>query len=139
MTVGRLGWLSRKSEDARFAGSDVCFDVAALCSAIEARDAEAQIPMYSLDADVMVVDPDHPPRSPMRLHGRDAIASWISEICYLNMTHHVVDVVRGGDRIAFTEEGLYRDGTKVLSASTATVRDGLIRSQRVVLVWDDWE
>lgn len=119
--------------------TDEVFSLAALARAIEARDADFQIPLYADDADVQVVDPDHPPRSPMNLRGKRAIASWIRDICSLNMTHHVVDLVDAGDTVAFSEEGRYRDGTKVLSTSTVTVKDGLIRRQRVVLVWDGWD
>jgi len=109
----------------------------ALIAAIEGRDAAAQVPCYGEDAEVRVVDPHHPPRSPMTLRGQRAIASWITDLCSLNMTHKVVDVVRGDGIVAFTEEGRYRDGARVLSTSTAVIGDGVITRQRVVLVWDD--
>ena len=48
-----------------------------------------------------------------------------------------VTEVRAGDRVAFTEEGRYRDGARVVSTSTLELRDGRIVRQRVVLVWDD--
>jgi len=113
------------------------FCLSRLISAIEARDADAQIPMYARHAEVQVVDPHHPPRSPMTLRGQRAIASWISDVCSLNMTHRVVDVIRSPEMVAFTEEGRYRDGAQVVSTSIVTIGDGLIDRQRVVLVWDE--
>ena len=115
------------------------FKVEALLDAIEAADASAQIPMYADEAEVQVFDPHHPPRGPMSLRGKKAIAAWITDICSINMTHRVVDLVEGGHMLAFTEEGRYRDGARVVSTSTLELRQGLIRRQRVVLVWDDWD
>jgi hypothetical protein len=113
------------------------FKVEALLEAIEAADASAQIPMYADEAEVQVINPHHPPRAPMTLRGKKAIAAWITDICSINMTHRVVDLVQGGELIAFTEEGRYRDGARVVSTSTLELRRGQIRRQRVVLVWDD--
>jgi hypothetical protein len=113
------------------------FDVDALFKAIETADAGAQIPLYAEQAEVQVIDPHHPPRSPMTLRGRRAIAGWITDLCSIQMSHRVVDVVNGGDQVAFTEEGRYRDGAMVVSTSTLRLRGGLILRQRVVLVWDD--
>jgi hypothetical protein len=116
---------------------DPGFSLDTLVRAIEARDAAAQIPLYAEHAEVQVIDPHHPPRAPMTLRGKRAIASWITDICSLNMSHRVVDLVEGGTLVAFTEEGRYRDGGKVLSTSTAVIEKGRITRQRVVLVWDD--
>ena len=113
------------------------FNLDTLIRAIEERDAAAQIPLYADDAEVQVIDPHHPPRAPMTLRGRRAIASWINDLCSLNMSHRVVDVVVGDTLVAFTEEGRYRDGARVLSTSTAVIEEGRIARQRVVLVWDD--
>ena len=115
------------------------FPLPDLIRAIEGRDPDAQIPLYADEAEVQVINPDHPPRSPLKLHGKPAIASWIRDLCSLNMTHKVLDSVDGHGMVAFTEEGRYRDGVMVLSTSTAVVCDGLITRQRVVLVWDDWD
>jgi ketosteroid isomerase-like protein len=117
--------------------SDAGLSIGVLVKAIEAGDAESQIPLYADDAEVLVVDPHHPPRAPMTLRGKRAVAYWIRDICSVNMSHQVVDLVDGGDRVAFTEEGRYRDGARVLSTSTLSIRGGLIAKQRVVLVWDD--
>jgi hypothetical protein len=113
------------------------FCVEALVSAIEAGDAAAQIPLYADSAEVVVIDPHHPPRAAMTLRGKAAIALWITDLCSINMTHRVVDLVLGTDRMAFTEEGRYRDGAGVVSTSTLHLSRGLITRQRVVLVWDD--
>ena len=112
------------------------FDLAVWWEAIETRDAATQIPLYADKAVVTVVNPDHTPRSPLRFSSKKAIAAWIEDICALNMTHSVVDVVDGGQRVSFTEEGRYRDGAQVWSMSTVQLEHGLIVRQRVVLVWD---
>jgi hypothetical protein len=119
--------------------SDVQFNLGTLVRAIESRDAGCQISMYAEDAEVRVVDPDHPPQAPMVLRGKPSIGSWIFDLCSLAMTHEVMDLVDGGDLVAFTEKGRYRDGTMVVSTSTLALRDGLIVRQRVVLVWDGWD
>lgn len=111
--------------------------LATLVSAIEARDADALIRLYADDAHVLVVDPHHPPRRPMTLQGTQAVTAWIRDNCSLNITHHIVEQINAGDMIAFTDEGRYPDDAQVWSTSTATVQDGLITQQRVVLVWDD--
>ena len=116
---------------------DPGFSLDTLVRAIEARDAAAQIPLYAEHAEVQVIDPHHPPRAPMTLRGKRAIASWITDICSLNMSHRVVDLVEGGSLVAFTEEGRYRDGARVLSTSTAVIKHGQIARQRIVLVWDE--
>ena len=113
------------------------FDLRALGDAIETRDAEYQIPLYADDAIVQVIDPDNPPRSPRVIRGQPAIASWIRDICHLRMTHRMVALVDAGETAAFTEEGRYKDGGTVVSASTVEIRRGLIVHQRVISVWDD--
>jgi hypothetical protein len=119
--------------------SDGGFSLGLLAEAIERRDADSQIVLYAQNATVQVFAPDHPPQSPMVLRGKPAIASWIHDLCSINMTHQVVDLVDGFEMVAFTEEGRYKDGTRVVSTSTAAVLDGLITRQRVVLVWDGWD
>jgi len=113
------------------------FDLAVLGRAVEMRDAQTQIPMYADEAVVQVIDPHNPPGSPRVVRGQRAIASWIEDICSLRMTHRIVTLVDGGDTKAFTEEGRYTDGTKVVSVSTLEIQHGLIIRQRVVSVWDD--
>ncbi len=115
------------------------FQLWAFARAIEECDAEAQIRAYAERATLLVVDPDHPPRAPTTLTGKDEIASWIRDICSLRMTHRVVDLVDGGHLVAFTEHGRHRDGTQVLSTATAAIRAGLITRERVVMVWDGWD
>jgi hypothetical protein len=119
--------------------SHVGFSLTTLAEAIERRDADTQIDLYAQNATVQVFAPDHPPQSPMVLRGKPSIASWIHDLCSINMTHQVVDMVDGFEMIAFTEEGRYKDGTQVVSTSTAVVVDGLITRQRVVLVWDGFD
>jgi ketosteroid isomerase-like protein len=112
-------------------------DLGALSRAIEERDASSQLALYADDAEVRIVDRNHPPRSPQVLRGKDAIREWIEDVCSRDMTHQVNDTVGGQSRIAFTEDCTYPDGTKVLCSASADVSDGRIARQLVVQVWDD--
>lgn len=113
------------------------FDIAGFSRATEERDAIRLAALYADDATVEVVDPDHQPRSPRRMRGRPEITSWLEDTYSRDMTHQVVDPIAGVDRIALTIECAYPDGTNVLCAFSADVRDGLITRQRVIQVWDD--
>lgn len=113
------------------------FELSAFSRAIEERDAQHQLGVYADDAEVRIVDRNHPPRSPQILRGKPAIRAWIEDICSRDMTHRVVRPVVGDGRVALTEECRYPDGTSVLCACSAELRGGLISNQSVVQVWDE--
>lgn len=113
------------------------FDPAALSRAIEERDAQHQLALYSDDAEVRIIDRFNPPRSPRILVGKDAIRIWIEDVVSRDMTHRVANLVVGDGGVALTEECRYPDGTNVLCSCTAVLRGGLISKQSVVQVWDD--
>ncbi len=115
------------------------FDLEAFGRAIERSDLGQLIAAYADDAEVRLTDPDTPPLAPRVLRGRDAVADWLRTDVRLSCRHRGVRLVDGQDRVAYTEERQYFDGTHEIAASTAEVRNGLISMQHTVLVWDRWE
>jgi hypothetical protein len=117
--------------------TQLAFDLDAFTRATEGRDASTLLGLYAEDAEVRVIDRNNPPRSPLILTGRAEIQPWLEDTYSRDMTHKVVRPVVGADRVALTTECLYSDGTNVLCACTADLRDGLISKQTVVQVWDE--
>jgi ketosteroid isomerase-like protein len=105
--------------------------------AIEERDASSQLALYADDAEVRIVDRDHPPRVPRVLRGRDEIRAWIEDVSARDMTHRVENEVLGDGRAAFTEACRYPDGTNVVCSAVLDVREGRIARALVVQVWDE--
>jgi hypothetical protein len=104
--------------------------------AIESRDSAALASFYAPDADLTMVDHQNTPSNPQRLQGSDAIRALFDDICGRDMTHEVTHAVVGPDGVAYTEECVYPDGTRVLLASVLDVRDGQIVHQEGVQAWD---
>ncbi|GAB2580092.1 nuclear transport factor 2 family protein [Microlunatus antarcticus] len=109
------------------------FDLTGFVRAREHRDLGARVAWYAEDADIHVVDPASPPPGSRTVHGRPAIRAWFDSLDAAGGL--VTDLVDGGDVVAFTERWTRRDGTSVVAASTAEVRDGLVAVQRTVLAW----
>jgi hypothetical protein len=113
------------------------FDFTLMRRAIEERDALTQVGFFAPQAEVHIVDRDHPPRAPRVVRGTTEIRDWISEVCSRDMTHQVTSEVLGTDRIAYLTECRYPDGTQVLCSASASVADGLIIRLTGLQVWDD--
>lgn len=112
-------------------------DSEALRHAIEDLDADALIALYADDAEMRIVNKNCPPNMASLLIGKDSIAEMLRDVCGRAMTHRTENEVLGEDRIAFNEACEYPDGTKVLAAITADLRDGKIVRQVSVEVWDE--
>jgi hypothetical protein len=112
-------------------------DFEVLRRAIEERDAQTLIDFYADDAQVLTVNRNTTPSSPQVLRGKEAIRSYLRDVCGRQMTHHVENEVLGENRIAFQEACEYPDGTRVLGAGTLEVRDGKIVRQVNVEAWDE--
>ncbi|MGD6978672.1 MULTISPECIES: nuclear transport factor 2 family protein [Citricoccus] len=117
--------------------ANTAFDLAGFTRATEERNAETLLGSYADDAEVTIVDRNHPPRSPQVLTGKDQIRPWLEDTYSRDMTHRVVDPVVGEDRVALTTLCRYPDGTTVWCACTADISAGLITRQNVVQVWDE--
>jgi len=113
------------------------FDFSDLKRAFEDSDAATLLGLYADDAEMVVVDRNRPPSSPMRLSGKEAIAAFWRDVCARDMTHRVGHEVVGPDRVAFVEECAYPDGCHVLSAMSLDLRDGRITKHLTVQAWDE--
>lgn len=117
--------------------ANTVFDLAGFTRATEERNARALLESYAEDAEVTIVDRNHPPKSPQVLKGKDEIRPWLEDTYSRDMTHQVVDTVVSEDRVALTTLCRYPDGTNVRCACTAEISDGLITRKTVVQVWDE--
>lgn len=111
-------------------------DVTELRRAVETADAESHLALYAPDAELTIVDRDHPPSAPTVLHCTDEIGGLLRDVAGRGMTHEVHDLIAGPDRLAFTEHCRYPDGTRVLCATVAQVHNGRIVRQVAVQAWD---
>jgi|WetSurMetagenome_2_1015567.scaffolds.fasta_scaffold1136405_2 hypothetical protein len=113
------------------------FSFSSLKDALEHSRADVLAGLYADGAEMLVVDRNRPPSTPMRLHGRPAIEAFWRDICAREMTHSVDGEVIGTDRVAFVEQCVYPDGCRVMSAMTLDVRDGRIVRHLTVQAWDE--
>jgi hypothetical protein len=113
------------------------FDLGAFARALEERDAELLTGFYADDAEIVLVDGEHPPATPCVLRGRRAIADYHRDICGRDMTHRVTRKLLAGDHAAVAEECRYPDGTNVLALAVLDVTGGSITSQLAVQAWDE--
>ena len=113
------------------------FDFGDLKRALEHSDDATLIGLYADDAEMVIVDRNRPPGSPMTVTGKEAIAAFWRDVCSRDMTHHVGHEVVGPDRAAFVEECTYPDGCHVMSAMTIDLRDGRISRHLTVQAWDE--
>jgi ketosteroid isomerase-like protein len=112
------------------------FDVAALRAAIEGRDAAALADLYTDDCVVEIADATHTPSSPTRVEGKAALRAVLDDVYGRDMTHEVGPVALGADAVGYTIRCAYPDGTKVLCAGVAELRDGKIARETGVQAWD---
>ncbi len=112
-------------------------DLDALRRAIESRDAAAQVALFAPDAEIVMVDKEHPPSDPVRLQGVDAIRAMIEDVCARDMTHEVAFALATPEGAAYTLRCRYPDGTRVQCAALLETRDGLIVRQEGVQAWDE--
>ncbi|MCM8735744.1 nuclear transport factor 2 family protein [Azospirillum sp. A1-3] len=113
------------------------FDFGDLKKALEHSDAATLIGLYADDAEMVIVDRNRPPSSPMTFSGREAIAAFWRDVCSRDMTHYVGHEVVGPNRAAFVEECAYPDGCHVMSAMTLDLRGGRIAKHLTVQAWDE--
>jgi ketosteroid isomerase-like protein len=111
-------------------------DVAALVTAIESRDADAQLAAYAENAEVTVIDHEHPPSNPLVVRGTEALRTHFADICSRDMTHKVTTAELSGDRLTIELACQYSDGTRVACLCVSGVQDGRIVWQRGLQAWD---
>ena len=138
-----LGWTGDIELDPQIHGKSrvpgprtVGFDLLEFGRALEERDIEYQASRYALDAEIRIVTPDNPPSAPQTMHGRAAIYAWLLHASTRDLGLRVIQLVDGGDRVAFSERWHHQDGTTAVASSIAEIDDGLITVRDTVLVWD---
>ena len=111
-------------------------DADALRRAFSTRDAAGLAALYADDATIEIVDAVNKPSAPQRLSGRAAIRAHFDDVFARDMTHEADIVAASGDALGYSLRCTYADGTKVVCAATAVVRDGVIVREVGVQAWD---
>lgn len=104
---------------------------------IEADTPAGLVALYADDAELRIVDRNTQPSHPRVLRGRDEIAAVLDDVYSRDMTHRLEACVVQGDHAAYCESCRYPDGTRVLSESMLTLRDGRITGQTMIQAWDE--
>lgn len=117
--------------------ASAAFDTETLRRGIEGQTAETLLSLYADDATLRVVNRNSQPSRPHELRGRDEIAAMIQDVYSRDMTHKLEECVVQGDHAAYCESCEYPDGTRVLSESMITLRDGKISEQIMIEAWDE--
>jgi ketosteroid isomerase-like protein len=112
------------------------FDAAALRAAIEGRDPAALADLYTDDCVVEIADQTNTPSNPRRIEGKAALRAVFDDVYSRDMSHRLGTVAVGPDTLGYTVHCQYADGTKVLCAGVAELRDGRIARETGVQAWD---
>ena len=91
---------------------------------------------YADNAEMTIIDRDHPPSKPQRFVGAAAINAYFDDVCGRTMTHRVECGCVGANRLAFTQACAYPDGTRVFCSAMAELSAGKIVNQTIVQAWD---
>ena len=102
----------------------------------EQHDLSTIVQCYADDAEVRIIDHDHPPSSPLHLSGRQEIENYYRDILSRDMEHRLSGGIGSGDSVAFAEECEYSDGTHVFASELCHLKDGRIHQQTIVQAWD---
>jgi len=112
------------------------FDLAALGRTLETGDVEGRLAYYADDAVIEIVDRDHPPSTPLRISGSDAIRAFVEDVLGRDMTHAVRHALTDGDSASLWIDCQYPDGTRVRCAGVLELSDGKILREDIVQEWD---
>jgi len=112
------------------------FDAAALRAAIEGHNPAALADLYTDDCVVEISDQTNTPSNPSRVEGKAALRAVFDDVYGRDMTHRLGTVAVGPDAVGYTVHCQYADGTKVLCAGVAELRDGKIAREIGVQAWD---
>ena len=113
------------------------FDLDTLKRGHRERDPEVLLALYADDAEVVVVDDEHPPSHPLVLIGRERIGDYLRELCEDDVVLEVGDEVVGEDRVALHVAFWHPDGTQAISSEVLDLdEDGQILRETIVLASD---
>lgn len=103
---------------------------------IERCNVDLILGCFSEDAELRIIDSDHPPSEPLSLQGKNAIGSYYRDICSRDMKHRIDNEVVGDSHLALMESCQYPDGTRVLASEMFDLSDGKIFRATTVQAWD---
>jgi ketosteroid isomerase-like protein len=109
----------------------------ALQDAIAARDADAIAALYAEDAEIEVINRNHPPGKSMIVKGREAILRLYGDLLKVEAVHQSAKTVISDSGFAFEERCRFPDNTRVAGNCIAEIRGGKIWRQSNVDVWDE--
>lgn len=113
------------------------FDLDTLKLGHRQRDPELLLDLYAEDAELVVVDADHPPSHPLVLEGRERIADFLRDLCRDEIVLEVGDEVVGDDRVAVHVAFWYPDGSQALSSEVLDLdAEGRILRETIVSAKD---
>ncbi len=113
------------------------FDLDTLKRGHRERDPDLLLGLYAEDAELVVIDDEHPPSHPLVLVGRDRIADYLRELCAGDVVLEVGDEVVADDRVALHVAFWHPDGTQALCSEVLDLDDqGRILRETIVLATD---
>ncbi|WP_405865231.1 MULTISPECIES: nuclear transport factor 2 family protein [unclassified Streptomyces] len=113
------------------------FSADTLRRSVEGHTAADLLSLYADDAQVRIVDRNTQPSEPRILRGRDEIGALFTDIYSRDMTHKVDQCIIQGDHAAYSQSCQYSDGTRVVTESMITLRDGKITEELLIQAWDE--
>jgi ketosteroid isomerase-like protein len=112
------------------------FDFPAFKCAFEAQDVEAWLAFFAPDAEWWEYRPDAPPRSPIKMVGREAIRAKMTYVAGADMEMEISDEVISEERIAFAFWVTRADGRQLIEHTILHLAEGKIARQVDVEMWD---
>lgn len=104
-----------------------------LQQAINNRDVNLLLSLYADDAELCIIDDNHPQKEPVWMRGREAIAQHYDRLFSKPVSHRVDSQVIGDDQVAYTEACEFADGRRALLSATIELKDGYIYREVDVL------
>lgn len=112
------------------------FDFPAFKRGFEAQDVEVWLAFFAPDAEWWEYRPDAPPRSPIRMVGREAIRAKLTRVVGYGLEQVISDEVIGEERIAFAFLVTMPDGRHLIEHVILHLANGKIARQVDVEAWD---
>ena len=109
----------------------------ALREAIESRDADRMLELYTDDAVIIGYSKNSPPASPTKVEGKANIEPMLRDVFGREMTHELADEVIGEGRLSYNEHCEYPEGNRVFTSVVCDLRDGKIVRQVQQETWDE--
>jgi len=112
------------------------FDFAAYKRAVVMRDIPAWTANFADDAEWVEYKNDHPPRSPRRMQGTQAIAESLAMVGTSDVALAIEDEVVGPSRAAYCLWCTFPDGKRIIEHVIVHFSHGKITRQVDVESWD---